>query len=98
MPSAELTKEEIKALTKDDFDDNPKVDSVKRFLLMTQKGPEKSVLDARPLWDNYWRLNFWLHQYSQSVVMHSQIVESRFVRVDSKGKKHIVKDLTKKGK
>jgi len=95
MPSAELTKEEIRALTRDDFDDDPKEDPVKRFLLMTQKGPAKSILDVRPLWDNYYRLNFWVHQNSGSLVLKSQIAESRFVRVDKKGKKYTVKDLTK---
>ena len=95
MPQAELTKEEVKALTKDDFDDEPKSDPVKRFLLMTQKGPKGSVLDARPLWDNYYRLNFWVHQNSDSIIMQSRIAESRFVRVDKKGKSYSVKDLTK---
>lgn len=98
MPHAELTKEEIKALAKDNFANEPKEDPVKRFLLMTQKGPEKSILDVRPLWDNYYRLNFWVHQHSDSFILKSQIVESRFVRVGKKGKKYTVKDLTKKGK
>ena len=95
MPSAELTKEEIRALTRDDFDNEPKGDPAKRFLLMTQKGPDGAILDVKYLWDNYYRLNFWVHQNSDSLILKSQIAESRFVRVNKKGKKYTVKDLTK---
>ena len=98
MPKAELTKEEIKALTKEDFDDTPEVDPVKRFLLMTQKGPEGAVLDVKPLWDDFYRLNFWQHKRSDWIMPHSEMVESRFVRVDKDGKKYSVKDLTKGGR
>ena len=96
MPKAELTKEEIKDLTKDDFDSTPEKDPVKRFLLMTQKGPKGSVLDVKPLWDSFYRLNFWKHERSDCLMPKSEMVESRFVRVDKKGKKYTVKDLTRK--
>lgn len=69
----------------------------KTFLLLTQKGPKGSILDVKPLWNNYFRLNFWITQITTDCVMaKSSIVESQFVRVTKVDKGYSVKDLTKK--
>ena len=98
MPIPDLTEEEIGSLKQDVLHSKSKEDPVKSFLLMTQKGPEGSVLDVKPLWENFYRLNFWKKFSTNDILPKKAIVESRFVQVDKKGQKYIVKDLTKKGK
>jgi len=72
------------------------VDS-KTFLLLTQKGPKGSILDARFLWDTYFRLNFWItYMTTDCVIAKSKIAESRFIKVIKSKKGYTVKDLTKK--
>ena len=68
----------------------------KTFLLLTQKGPKGSILDAKPLWGNYFRLNFWMTYNNPDCVMASNVIaESRFVKVVKEKNGYAVKDLTK---
>jgi hypothetical protein len=71
----------------------------KEFLLLTQSGPKGSVLDVKPLWDNYFRLNFWKEITENEALMpRNEIVESRFVKVIPDGKAFKVINLTKTDK
>jgi len=94
-PVPELTQEEIDELTKEVKEKTAK-DPIKSFLLMTQKGPPGSILDVKPLWKDFYRLNFWKETPSNCLMVTRSIIESRFVRVDNDGKKLSVKDLTRK--
>lgn len=68
----------------------------KEFLLLTQKGPPGSVLDAKNLWDSFFRLNFWKSTPGpEDIIDRPLIIESKFVRVDRDGKYYKVVDLTR---
>jgi hypothetical protein len=83
-------------LEKEEKKPNKEIDA-KTFLLLTQKGPKGSILDVKPLWDSYFRLNFWItHITPDCVIAKSEIVESRFIKVIKGEKGYTVKDLTKK--
>jgi hypothetical protein len=82
-------------LEKEEKKPNKEIDA-KTFLLLTQKGPKGSILDVKPLWDSYFRLNFWITYNDTDCVMAKNIIaESRFVKVVKKKNGYEVKDLTK---
>ena len=83
-------------LEKEEKKPNKEIDA-KTFLLLTQKGPKGSILDVKPLWDSYFRLNFWFTEMaSDCVIARNSILESRFIKVIKGKKGYTVKDLTKK--
>ena len=53
---------------------------IKDWVLKHHPGPEGSVLQVCPLWDNYYRINYWDVVTTKRSLREKRIVYSKFIK------------------
>ena len=70
----------------------PRDIDVKEWILKNFPGPDEARLQICHLWDNYFRINYWLEIESNSFLKEERIILSKFLRI---GEKELFQDNDK---
>ena len=57
-------------------------EDVRRWILKNFPGPEGTRLQICHLWDDYFRINYWLAKKSNNFMKEEKIVFSKFLKID----------------
>ena len=83
------------------------INAIRRYVKENFSGPENSSIDVKPLWDNFYRINYWRETNStNSFLTEGKIIHSIFIKiikvpdgyfgeeiVEANTKKNFIKDI-----
>ena len=79
MPELNRVVEDI--LTEAKTSRKPQDIDVKKWVLKNFHGPDGARLQICHLWDNYFRVNYWLEKKSNNIFKEEEIVLSKFLEI-----------------